>query len=154
MGRTPRSVITREDYRVLAELRYHLRRFLRTREIAARAAGVEAQQYLLLLQVKGLDGIRPATIATLADRLQLRHHTVVELVDRLADRGLVARRRAEQDRREVVVELLAGGERILNKLAVHSLAELRTEGPALVRALQRLIGRRPRRGRPSRTSSS
>jgi DNA-binding MarR family transcriptional regulator len=153
MTRTRRPVITPAEYRTLSELRYLLRRFVRAREIAARAAGIEAQHYLLLLQVKGLDAVRPATIATLAERLQLRHHTVVELVDRLAARGLVARRRTQPDRREVVIELRAGGERVLDKLAEHSLAELRTEGPALLKALEPLVGRPGRRANSHRRSA-
>ena len=129
------------DYATLAELRYQIRRFLRVREVAGRAAGVEPQQYLLLLQLKGLEADRPATIGVLAERLQIRHHSVVELVDRLARRGMVARRPDDRDRRGVVVELRAKGRAVLRRLALYSLAELETEGPALVSVLRRLIGR-------------
>lgn len=129
------------DYGTLAELRYHIRRFLRAREDAARAAGVEPQHYLLLLQIKGLEEQRAPTVGALAERLQLRHHTVVELVDRLAARGMVARHRPPWDRRQVVVKLQPAGEAVLKRLAQYSIAELRTEGPALVVALTRLIGR-------------
>jgi DNA-binding MarR family transcriptional regulator len=139
------------DYGTLAELRYQIRRFLRAREVAARAAGVEPQHYLLLLQVKGLRGECPATVGELAERLQLRHHTVVELIDRLAAKGMVVRRRAPVDRRRVVVDLRPAGQAVLKRLAAYSVAELRTEGPALVAALTRLIpGRRPHsRGAPA-----
>ncbi len=142
------------DYRTLAALRYQIRRFLRTREVAARAAGVEPQHYLMLLQIKGLEeDEQPATVGALAERLQLRHHTVVELVDRLATKGLVVRRRSPSDRRQVVVELRPAGNAVLKRLALYSIEELRTEGPALVTALTRLIGRslearRVRRRRP------
>ena len=132
----------RVDYWTLAQLRYHIRRFLRAREIAARAAGIEPQPYLVLLQLKGLTGKRAATIGTLAERLQLRHHSTVGLVDRLASRGMVRRRRDTRDRREIVVELRPAGEAVLTKLALQSLRELRTEGPALVRILNRLISHR------------
>jgi DNA-binding MarR family transcriptional regulator len=133
-GRGPRV-----DYAALAELRYHLRRFLRVRETAARAAGIEPQQYLVLLQLKGLERRGAVTIGGLAERLQIRHHSAVELVDRLARRGLVRRVPAPWDRRQVVVALRPAGDAILGRLARHSLAELRTEGPVLVRALNRLI---------------
>ena len=129
------------DYQTLAELRYQVRRFLRTREVVALAAGVEPQHYLLLLQIKGLEGARLATVGALAERLQLRHHTVVALVDRLVTRGLVVRHRSPADRRQVVVKLRPAGQAVLKKLAVYSIEELRTEGPALVVALTRLIGR-------------
>src|SRR3989454_11058953 len=123
----------------LAALRYHGRRFLRTGEVAARAAGVAPQQYVLLLQVKGWDGREPATIRALAERLQTQHHAVVQLVVRLAARDMVARRRDVRDRREVLVELRPAGEAVLRRLARHSVAELRTEGPALVSSLTRLV---------------
>jgi len=139
------SAASQVNYATLAELRYHIRRFLRLREVAARGAGIEPQHYLLLLQVKGLAGTRSPTIGVLADRLQLRHHSVVELVDRLVARGMVARRRGRPDRREVVVSLRPKGEAVLRKLALYSLSELRTEGPALVSTLNRLIGPRSRR---------
>lgn len=148
-GRTGASA--RVDYWTLAELRHQIRRFLRARELAARAAGVEPQQYLLLLQLKGLEGRAAATIGVLADRLQLRHHSTVELVDRLAKRKMVARRRDGRDRREVVVRLRPAGEAVLRRLALYSLRELQREGPALLAALQRLIGGRRldrRRARP------
>jgi DNA-binding MarR family transcriptional regulator len=115
MAQTPRV-----DYETLADLRYHIRRFLRIREEAARAAGIEPQQYLVLLQIKGLAQRRPATIGALTERLQIRHHATVQLVDRLAQRGMVRRRRAEVDRRGVVVQLTARGEVTLRKLALHS----------------------------------
>lgn len=130
----------RVDYRTLAELRYCIRQFLRVREIAARDAGIAPQQYLLLLQVKGLEDRGRATIGALAERLQLHHHTTVELVDRLVGRRLIARQRAG---REVVITIRPAGEAILEALAQHSMRELQTEGPALVRALKRLIKTQP-----------
>src|SRR5581483_6333005 len=129
------------DYASLAELRYQIRRFLRAREVAARAAGIEPQQYMLLLQVKGFRGRWPATIGALAERMQIQHHAVVQLVDRLEGRGMVRRRRGGADLREVVVELRPSGERALRRLALLSIAELRTEGPGLVASLKRLIAR-------------
>jgi DNA-binding MarR family transcriptional regulator len=125
------------EYHALADLRYQLRRFLRVREIAARAAGVEPQQYLALLQIKGLEGT--STMGALAERLQLRHHSVVQLVNRLVRRGMVERRRDRRDRREVVVRLRPAGEKVLRRLAGHSVVELTTEGPRLVASLNQLI---------------
>src|SRR5215470_3051898 len=153
-GPTPRESPPRVDYQTLADLRYHIRRFLRVREEAARAAGVEPQQYVLLLQVKGFERRQPATIGALTERLQIRHHATVQLVDRLARRGLVRRRRAEPDRRGVVVELTPRGEAVLQSLALNSLAELRSGGPALASTLTRVIelngGGRPRLKRSRR----
>src|SRR6267378_8687072 len=72
-------------YATLAEWRYQLRRLLGRRETAARAAGVEPQQYVLLLQIKGLEARGAVTIGKVAERLQIRHHSAVELVDRLVE---------------------------------------------------------------------
>jgi DNA-binding MarR family transcriptional regulator len=135
----------RVDYATLATLRYQIRRFLRVRELAARAAGIEPQQYVVLLQLKGLEAGGPTTVGTLAERLQVRHHSAVELVDRLARRGMVVRRRDRRDRRGVVLRLTPRGKAVIRRLALQSLAELETEGPALVALLGRLIGPRARR---------
>src|ERR671925_521665 len=114
------AVPRRLDYPTLADLRYQIRRFLRVREVAARGLGVEPQQYLLLLQIKGLEGSEAATMSVLAERLQIRHHAVVQLVDRLVTAGMVDRRRDGRDRREVVVRLRPRGEQVLKRLAGHS----------------------------------
>ena len=143
----------RVDYSALADLRYQIRRFLRVREVAARAAGVEPQQYLLLLQVKGAEGRQQATIGALAERLQLRHHSVVQLVDRLAERGIVERRRDSNDRREVVVALRPAGEKLLAQLARYSVDELIIEGPALVSSLKRLVSQSLRSSLMSRNGT-
>ena len=141
VARRPASTarLERVDYATLADLRYHIRRFLRVREVAARAVGVEPQHQLCLLQVKGLEGRQPATVGVLAERLQVRHHTVVALVDRLVDRGLVRRRRNPGNRREVLIELTPVGEKVLKTLVLFSLGELRNEGAALVATLKRLV---------------
>jgi DNA-binding MarR family transcriptional regulator len=129
----------RTDYAALAEWRYQIRQLLGRREAAARAAGVEPQQYMLLLQVKGLEGRGPVTIGTLAERLHIRHHSAVELVDRLVERGMVTRRRHEGDRRQVVVRLRPAGDAVVRRLVLYSLAELRIEAPALLATLRRLV---------------
>jgi DNA-binding MarR family transcriptional regulator len=130
----------------LADLRYQVRRFLRRREVAARQAGIEPQQYLMLLQIKGLQGRQAATVGVLAERLQIRHHAVVQLADRLAQRGMVERQRVEGDRRQVLVCLRPSGERVLSRLARYSLDELTSEGPRLLDSLRRLLAP-ARRGR-------
>jgi DNA-binding MarR family transcriptional regulator len=127
------------DFRAMAELRYQIRRFLRFSENAAREAGIEPQQHQLLLAVKGLpDGAKP-TIGVLAERMQLQHHSTVELVDRLVERGLLCRLRATDDRRQVLVKLTGDGEEFLAALAQHHLEELRSTGPKFVKILQTLI---------------
>ena len=127
------------DYRALAELRYRVRRFLRFSEEAARKAGLEPQQHQMLLAIKGLPKKKNATVGVLAERLQIHHHSAVELVDRLVERGLARRFRGRTDRRQVFVRLRPTGEKILRELSLYHLAELRLVGPDLVKVLQQLI---------------
>ncbi len=134
-----RDEISVTEYQALAEFRYQLRRFLRFSERAARAAGLEPQQHQLLLAVKGLPEGRKATISALAERLQLAHHSTVELVDRLAERGFIQRYRGEGDQRWVFVTLTSQGEEVLRNLSFAHRAELRSTGPALVQALTLLL---------------
>ena len=98
-------LLTLSDYQALAELRHQIRRFVHFSEQAARKQGVEPRQHQLMLALKGLpDGVRPG-IGKLAERLQLQHHSTVELVNRLTARGLVRRSRYAEDRREVLLSL-------------------------------------------------
>ena len=81
--------ISSAEFQALAELRYRIRLFLREGDAAARLAGLEPQQYLMLLAIRGLAAETPPKIQIFADRLALRHHSAVELVDRLEQRGYV-----------------------------------------------------------------
>ncbi|SRR6266496_1931948 len=130
---------TLDDYQALAEFRFQIRKFLHFSQQAAEQAGLEPGQHQLLLTVKGLPGGTQPRIADLAERLQIRHHSVVELVNRLARRGYVERHRASHDRREVLVSLTVKGEKVLRQLSLHHRAELRTQGPALIVALKRAM---------------
>jgi DNA-binding MarR family transcriptional regulator len=126
-------------YRQLAKFRCQIRRFLHFSEEAAREHGIEPQQHQLLLALKGLPhDVRP-TVSALSSRLCLRHHSTVELIDRLVERGAVVRRSSPQDRREVLVELTPLGEQILEKLSAEHWRELQSSGPELARALQGIL---------------
>lgn len=111
------AAATQSDVRNLARFRYAIRRFLRFSEEAAREAGLTPQQHQLLLGVTGFTGKGWATISELADFLQVRHHSVVGLIDRAEGLGLVRRDVNEDDRREVHVSLTAEGARKLRGLA-------------------------------------
>jgi DNA-binding MarR family transcriptional regulator len=127
------------DYRALAEFRYEVRRFQNLSEQAARAAGIEPQQYQALLAVKGLPASYNATVGVLAERLQIQHHSAVELVDRLETHGLLKRTRSRQDRRQVLLRLTGRGEEILRQVALPHRAELRSSGLTILRALQTVM---------------
>ena len=126
-------------YQALAEFRYQIRRFLRFSEQLARSKGIEPQQHQLLLAVKGLPDGKKATISELAERMQLQHHSVVELVDRLVEHNFVERQRDTDDQRRVLVHLTSLGETILQQLSTVLLAELRQNGPHLVKTLSGLL---------------
>ena len=133
------ETLTLSDYASLAELRYQIRCFLAFSEQAARAAGLEPRQHQLLLSLKGLPENARPTIGELAERLQIQHHSAVELVNRLGAAGYVRRQRDGDDRREVLLSLTPRGEKVLRELSLHHRAELRSAGPALVKALRRAI---------------
>lgn len=124
-----------EDYRSLADWRYRIRQFLAFTERAARDAGLEPQQYQLLLMIKGLPPTLSPTISVLADRMAVRHHSMVELVDRLVDRGLVRRERGCSDRREVLVILTSTAERVVRRISVKHQRQLQAEAAGLIEAL-------------------
>jgi DNA-binding MarR family transcriptional regulator len=129
----------RPNYKSMAELRYQIRRFLRFSENAARQAGIEPQQHQLLLAVRGLPEALKPTIGVLAERMQLQHHSTVELIDRLVERGFLIRLRSTDDRRHVLVKLTRDGEEFLQTLSLHHLQELQSAGPTFVKVLQSLI---------------
>ena len=138
--------LSHAGYRALAEFRFQIRRFLRFSEDQVRQHGIEPQQHQLLLTIKGLPEAVVATIGELAGRLQLRHHSVVELVDRLEEHGYVIRQAGKQDRRQVIVRLTPAGSNLLRKLSLAHHEELEAAGPALAQALRSLM-KPSRRGR-------
>jgi len=136
--------ITENEYLALAELRHRIRRFLQEGDATARHAGLEPQQYLLLLAIRGLPAGKEASIRALADRLSLRHHSTVELIDRMEARGYVKRMRGREDRRQVLISLLPRGEKLLEKVVEQRIIELRANGYELVQAISALL--EPQRG--------
>lgn len=130
------------DYLALAEFRHQLERFLQHRRRAARQVGLQPKQYQLMLAVKGMPKGQRPTVGQIAERLQIQNHSVVELVDRLEQRRFVQRQRDDVDHRVVRLIITPAGEAVLRKLVSSSLAELRTEAPALLRALTRVLRKR------------
>ncbi len=131
--------LTLADYESLAELRYQIRCFLHFSKQAARMAQLEPQQHQFMLSLKGLPRNARPRIGELAERLQIRHHSAVELVNRLSAGGYVRRHRSGEDSREVLLALTPKGEKVLKKLSLQHRAELRMRGPALLTALRRVL---------------
>ena len=123
--------LTKQDFEALARFRFGIRRYLRFSEVTVRRHGVTPQQYQLMLAIKGFPRRDWAVVRELADRLQLRHHSVVELVDRAQREGVVERRPDPDDARAVRVVLTEEGERILTRLSALHREELRRLGSAL-----------------------
>ncbi|RBY95074.1 MarR family transcriptional regulator [Blastococcus sp. TBT05-19] len=116
--------LSKQDFEALARFRFGIRRYLRFSEEIVRRHGLTPQQYQLLLAVKGFPERDWATVRELADRLQLRHHSVVELVDRAQKQDLVGRATHPDDARAVRVVLTEAGEEVLGRLASLHRAEL------------------------------
>jgi DNA-binding MarR family transcriptional regulator len=131
----PDSRLTKSHYELLAELRHSLRRFQRFSREAARAAGLTPQQHQALLAIKGFPGRDFVSIGELAERLQVRHHSAVGLVDRLARRQRVLRSHSPSDRRKVEVRLSPRGAKCIEGLSAAHLRELRELGPGIRRLL-------------------
>ena len=130
------SDLSDADYRALADFRHQLRRFVAFSEAAAKEVGLEPRQHQLLLALRALPADEAATIAALAERLVLRHHTVVGLVDRLERGKLLVRRHDAADRRQVRLQITARGGELLRRLTEAHRLELRRSGPTLVKALE------------------
>ncbi len=137
-GRRTASVRT-EGYRTLAEFRHVLRRFLAFSEAAARTRGLTRRQHQAILAIRGYaEDSSGVTVGVLAERLLIRHHSAVELVDRLVKAGLVRRMDAKEDRRRVNVVLTPKAEALLVDLSAAHLVELRRLRPVLVAVLEQL----------------
>jgi DNA-binding MarR family transcriptional regulator len=125
------SRVRDEDYRRLLGFRTELRRFLRWSEEEAKAAGLTPAQHQLLLAVRGHPGPAGPTVGELAEYLVLRHHSVVELIDRAAKGGLVERVGDEADHRVVHLRLTPRGEQAIEQLSRLHLEELQRLTPLL-----------------------
>ena len=123
--------LTREDYQNLLAFRVGLRRFQHWSQTKARGVGLTPAQHQLLLAIKGHPGSQSPTVGDLAGYLLLRHHSMVELIDRAGAAGLVERWGDDHDRRITRVRLTADGEQRLSRLALAHLDELKQLAPVL-----------------------
>ncbi len=133
-----RKPITKSQYENLAAFRFALRKFLRFSEDAAVSAGLTPQQHQALLAIKGFPGRDHVTVGELAERLQIKHHSAVGLIDRLVLEDLVTRDASAEDRRQVDIRLTAHGEEMLEELASLHREQLRLLVPELGTLLQRV----------------
>ena len=141
-----RTAISDADYARLAELRHALRLFGSFSERAAQAAGLTSTQHQALLAIRGFGRRTPISIGALAERLLIRHHSAVGLVQRLIASGHVARAKDPGDARRVHLVLRSRGEKLLARLTAAHRDELRRIGPLIEELLEGL--RRPGSARP------
>jgi DNA-binding MarR family transcriptional regulator len=134
--RSKARTLSEADYRRIAEFRFLLRQFLAFSEDAARRAGLAPQQHQALLAVKGFGGA--LSIRELAEKLAIRHHSAVGLVDRLVEASLLRRVPDETDRRKVTLVLTPEAEKLLDALTSAHRDELRRLAPLLKPLLAQL----------------
>lgn len=134
----PKSRLSNTQYETLASFRYALRQFIHFSDEAAQTAGITPQQHQALLAIKGFPGRDKVTVGELAERLQLRHHSTVGLINRLVAEKLVIREASAEDRRRVLIQLTPNGEKILEKLTSVHRIQLNRIGPEIRQLLGRL----------------
>lgn len=132
------QTISQEEYETLAAFRHYLRQFLRFSEKAAQNVGITPQQHQALLTIKGFPGRDYVTVGELAEWLQIKHHSAVGLVNRLAAQELVIRKSSTEDRRQVFIALTPRGDELLRELTVAHKEELRRIRVTLQELLERL----------------
>lgn len=135
------------SYLAAARIREALRRFDRRTEAACNAHGLTADQYTVLLMIKGAPSeTETSNVGELSQRLQLAHNGVAERLRRAERAGLVARLRSRDDGRVTLVRLTDEGERRL-------LAAYRDLGPDLDVLLEEVEGLEPEARKPRRLGS-
>ncbi|SRR5258708_10448873 len=133
------STVHPDDYLALAEFRYLLRKFLRFSKDFLRAnGGVNPEQYEALLAIKAFASSEGVTISQLSERLQIKHHSAVNIVDRLVEQKLITRETAESDRRQRHLGLTAKGEKFIEELAGVHRKEIRGRSAEMIKALEKL----------------
>ena len=128
-----------DDYEGLANFRYLLRKFLRfSKDFLTDNGHLSPEQYEALLAIKAFSAVGGLDISQLSERLQVRHHSAVNIVDRLAERKLVTRETGETDRRRRHVQLTAKGEKLIEELAAEHRKEIGGRSAEMIKALERL----------------
>lgn len=135
----PRSAaVNDKDYFVLASFRRSLRNFLNFSEQAAQSRGLTPKQHQAILAIRGFEDENGVTVGDLAGYLLLKHHTAVELVDRLVRAKLVVRKTDREDRRRVLLSLTPKAEAALKALSGINMAEIRRNAPGMIKLLKQL----------------
>jgi DNA-binding MarR family transcriptional regulator len=131
--------LTPDDYQAMAAFRHLLRKYLRfSKDLLKANANLTSEQYETLLAIKAFSPRTGFSIVHLSERLQVKHHSTINIVNRLAARKLIRRRRSLHDRREKHLELTTAGENLLGKLAAAHRREIRRRSAEIIAVLERL----------------
>ena len=131
--------LTTDDYEALAEFRYLLRKFLRfSKDFLRDRAGINPEQYEALLAIKAFATPDRLTISQLSERLQVKHHSAINIVDRLVEQKLITREAVQTDRRQRHLALTPKGDQLIEQLAAAHRKEIRNRSAELIKALERL----------------
>ena len=133
-----KKTLQTKDYVALGAFRYAMRKFLRFSKDVVQRAKLTPEQYEALLAIKSSSGANGVTVGDISERLQVKHHTAVSLLDKLEARKLATRKRANADRRNVNVQLTRAGASLLAGLAAIHQRELRQRSPEIINALRRI----------------
>jgi DNA-binding MarR family transcriptional regulator len=134
-----KNTLRAKEYAALGAFRYAMRQFLRfSKDLVAVRAKLTPEQYEALLAIKASQQPDGMTVGEISERLQVRHHTAVSLVDKLEARKLALRKRTDIDRRTVNVQLTEAGNAVLSCLALIHYQEIRRRAPEIIRVLRRL----------------
>jgi DNA-binding MarR family transcriptional regulator len=134
-----KKALQAKDYIALGAFRYAMRKFLRfSKDVLAARANLTTEQYEALLAIKGSSGANGMTVGEISERLQVKHHTAVSLLDKLEARKLATRKRAAADRRNVNVQLTEAGASLLARLAAIHHRELQRRSPEIISALRQI----------------
>lgn len=130
--------LKKSDYESLSEFRYAIRKFLSFSETAAEEVGLTSQQHQALLAIKGFAERDRITNGELSERLQIKHHSAVGLLNRLEAQNLIRREQSDHDRREIYIALTERGEELLEQLTAVHQKELQLIAPQLSGILKNL----------------
>ena len=127
------------DYEALAGFRYAMRKFLRfSKEALMQHGQITPEQYEIMIALRALGTGTGVSIIELSERLQVKHHTAVGLVAKLAQKGIVNTETDPEDRRKVRVTLTPEGNSLIERLAPMHLTYFRENAAEMIAALQRL----------------
>lgn len=121
-------MLSKDQYEELADFRYKLRCFLHFSENAARKIGITPNQHQLLLAIQGYPNRDYATPTELAERLQLKHHSCLGLIQRCEQSELIERFENPSDGRSLYLRLTQRGLETLEQLTTLHQTELESLG--------------------------